>query len=96
MMELTFEDSLWEQTLNALSQGATMSAAQFLTLMEEEGEDALEDAFTLLQSKQATLDLTTLPAFAAQGQAAIRLRQEQQMARKQDRVLHRLFIYHLV
>ena len=84
MMEFTFEDSLWEQALNALSQGGAMSAAQFLALMEGESEEALEDAFTLLQSKQATLDLASLPAFAAQGQAAVRLRQEQQIAQKQD------------
>ena len=84
MMEFTFEDSLWEQALNALSQGGAMSAAQFLALMEGESEEALEDAFTLLQSKQATLDLASMPAFAAQGQAAVRLRQEQQIAQKQD------------
>jgi len=84
MMEFTFEDSPWEQTLGALSQGATLSAARFLTLMEGESEEALEDAFALLQSKNAVLDITTLPTFAAQGQTAVRLRQEQQLAEKQD------------
>ena len=84
MMEFTFEDSLWEQTLNALPQGGSLSAAQFLTLMEGQSEDALEDAFALLIEKQAELELTTLPAFAAQGQAAVRLRQEQQIAQKAD------------
>ena len=84
MMEFTFEDSLWEQTLQALPEGGALSAAQFLTLLEGESEDALEDAFGLLESKRATLDLTTLPAFAAQGQTAVRLRQEQQMAEKPD------------
>ena len=82
MMEFTFEDSLWEQTLKALPQGGSLSAAQFLTLME--GEDGLEAAFGLLEEKGATLDLTTLPAFAAQGQAAVRLRQEQQITEKPD------------
>ena len=84
MMEFTFEDSLWEQTLNALPQGGSLSAAQFLTLMEGQSEDALEDAFALLIEKQAELELTTLPAFAAQSQAAVRLRQEQQIAQKAD------------
>ena len=84
MMEFTFEDSLWEQTLNALPQGGSLSAAQFLTLMEGQSEDALEDAFALLIEKQAELELTTLPAFSAQGQAAVRLRQEQQIAQKAD------------
>ena len=84
MMELTFEDSLWEQTLNALPQGGSLSAAQFLTLLEGENEAALEDAFSLLESKRITLELAALPAFAAQGQAAVRLRQEQQIAEKDD------------
>ena len=84
MMEFTFEDSLWEQTLNALPQGGSLSTAQFLTLMEGQSEDALEDAFALLIEKQAELELTTLPAFSAQGQAAVRLRQEQQIAQKAD------------
>ena len=39
MMEFTFEDSPWEQALQGLHRGDTMSAARFLALMEDEEED---------------------------------------------------------
>ena len=79
MMEFTFEDTAWEQELQELEEGAVFSAARLLTLLEDESDDALEDAFTLLQSKNVQLDLQALPVGTAQGQAATRLRQEQQL-----------------
>ena len=89
MMDFTFEDSPWEQALNCLQQGENISAARFLTLMEGESEQALEDAFDLLESKGAWLDMTAMNAVAAQGQLAVRLRQEQQLVEKGD-LLHAL------
>lgn len=79
MMEFTFEDTAWERELQALEEGAVFSAVRLLTLLEDESDDALEDAFALLQSENIQLDLQSLPAVAVQGQAAARLRQEQQM-----------------
>ena len=79
MMEFTFEDTAWERELQALEEGTEFSAVRLLTLLEDESDDALEDAFSLLQSKNIQLDLQSLPAVAVQGQAAARLRQEQQM-----------------
>ena len=84
MMEFTFEDSLWEQTLQALPQGGSYCAARFLALMEGEDEAALEDAFDLLAQKQIRLELSQLPADLGQGEAAVRLRQEQQLVEKAD------------
>lgn len=84
MMEFTFEESLWEQTLENLNRGERLSAARFLALMEGEEEDQLEAAFELLSEKQIRLDVAALPAYAAQGQAATRLRQEQQLAKTAD------------
>ena len=86
MMEFTFEEALWEQTLEALKDNTHFSAARLLTLLEGESQEAREDAFALLQRKCITLDLQTLPAYAAQGQAAVRLRQEQQLVQKQDMI----------
>lgn len=78
MIEFTFEDTAWEQELQALEDGAVFSAARLLTLLEDESDDALEDAFALVQNKNVQMDLQSLPV-NAQGQAAARLRQEQQM-----------------
>ena len=84
MMEFTFEDSPWEQALQLMCRGETLSAARFLALMEGETEDQLEAAFELLTQKQIRLDVTALPAYDAQGQAAQRLRREQQLAKTED------------
>lgn len=84
MMEFTFEDSPWEQALQGLHRGDTMSAARFLALMEDEEEDQLEAAFEVLAQKRICLDVAALPACTAQGQMAVRLRQEQQLVQKPD------------
>ena len=84
MMDITFEDNAWEPELLALEDNAAFSAARLLALLEEESDDALEDAFAILQSKGVRLDLQPLPVSAGQGQAALRLRQEQQLANSDD------------
>ena len=40
MMEFTFEQSPWEQALEALQPGAEMNILTLLSLLEEEDEDA--------------------------------------------------------
>ena len=84
MMEFTFEDSPWEQYLRGLPRGHKLPAVQFLTLLEGADEEAVADAFDLLQEKKASLDLTTLPSMAVPSQSAARLRQEQQLANSRD------------
>jgi len=84
MMDFTFEDSPWEQYLGGLPRGHKLPAVQFLALLEGEEETAVEAAFELLQEKKASLDLTTLPSVAVPSQSAVRLRQEQQLAKNRD------------
>ena len=84
MMDITFEDTPWEQELKLLEEGSVLSGTRFLTLMEDANDEALEDAFAMLQSKAVQLDLKDIPMGAAQGQAAVRLRQEQQLACSAD------------
>ena len=84
MMDITFEDAAWERELQALEDNAVFSAARFLTLLEEENDDALEDAFAILQSKGVRFDLQSLPAVTAGGQTAARLRQEQKLVASQE------------
>ena len=43
--DFTFEESAWELTMKTLKKGDEVSAARFLTLLEGETEEVLEDAF---------------------------------------------------
>ncbi len=79
-----FESSPWEQALDELTPGGVLTAGHFLALMEGEGEDAHEDAFLALAERGVLLDLTDLPKAAGTGEAALRLRQEEQLAASGD------------
>ena len=84
MMEFTFEQSPWEKELARLEQGSVLSAARFLSLTDGEDEQALEDAFLMLEDRHITLDVSDLPVIAAGGETALRLRQEQQLVKEGD------------
>ena len=84
MMEFTFEESAWEQALKALRPGDTLSAAKALLLMEEMSDDEADEALLTLEEQGITLDITDLPMDSGSGEAALRLRQEQQMAKAGD------------
>ena len=81
-MEFTFESTPWEEALSGLSQGSSLSAVRFLTLMEDRSEEDLEDALQDLENLRITLDITDLPAAAAGGDLAVRLRREEQLVRE--------------
>lgn len=78
----TFEQSPWERTLDNLKSGANLSAARFLTLMEGETEETIEDAFRDLETRRIGLDISDLPVFSGTGEMAVRLRREEQLAKK--------------
>jgi RNA polymerase primary sigma factor len=79
MSEFVFEPQAWEMTLNTLEEGSSFSAVRFLTLMEGEDEVAVEDALQLLQQRDILLDVSDLPKTGAVGEAAVRLRREEQL-----------------
>ena len=81
MMEFTFERSAWEQALKELRPGDTLSAAKALLLMEAMSDDEAEEALLTLEEEGITLDISDLPPDSGSGEAALRLRQEQQMAK---------------
>lgn len=81
-LEFTFEPAPWEQALRAMGQGAAVTAAAFLTLLEGEDELAAQNAAELLLEERITLDISDLPKLPAQGQTAQRLRQERQLVEK--------------
>jgi len=80
--DFTFDTAPWEQYLFTRQMGDTVSAAQLLTLLEGEEEQAVEDALQRIEEACMVLDLTGLPKTGASGEAALRLRQEMGMARK--------------
>lgn len=82
MTEIMFEDTPWEQELNGLPSGSSFSAVAFLTLLEGEKEEDLEYALGILDSKDVELDISHLPKPPSGGEAAVRLRWEEQMVQK--------------
>ena len=81
---IAFEHSPWELRASHLRKGDTLHGVQLLTLLEGEPEDTVEDAFQTLEKLRVTLDLSGFPKAAGNGEAALRLRQEEQLARKGD------------
>jgi len=82
MMEFTFEESAWELALNALDRGDTISAVRCLALLEDMSEDEAEEALLSLEERGIALVISDLPKDGGGGEAAVRLRQEQQWAEK--------------
>ena len=81
-IDFDFGDSPWELTLATLPAGGRISAARFLAVLEGEEEDAVMDAFQDLEQHHIMLDLTDLPKAAAVGEAAVRLRREEQLVKQ--------------
>lgn len=80
-LAFSFEQSPWEVFLAAKHPGDTISAANLLTLLEGEEEEALEDALLELETGGMELDISSLPK-ESMGEAALRLRQEMQLVQK--------------
>ena len=83
-LDFTFEETPWELTLDQLRRGDRLSAARFLTLMEGEDESAVEDALLDLEMGGVMLDISDLPKATGTGEAAVRLRREEQLAKHPD------------
>ena len=79
MMEFTFELSPWEQKLDALQAGDTISALDLMALLEEEDEETVLEALDALEQKNVTLSIRNLPNLPTGGNMALRLRQEAQL-----------------
>ena len=81
-LNFTFDQTPWELTLEQLRRGDTLSAVRFLTLVEQEEEDAVMDALSDLDTMGITLDISDLPKAAGTGEAAVRLRREEELAKQ--------------
>ena len=79
-LEFSFDNTPWEDYLDSLSGAA--SAMTLLTLMEGESEETFEDVLSQLEEDGIELDISELPLPSGSGEAALRLRQEVQLAKK--------------
>lgn len=80
-LEFTFEQSPLEQLLASNQTTGMISAAHFLAVMEEESEEAVEDALLELESRGILLDISDLPKASGTGEAALRLRREAELVK---------------
>ena len=64
-LDFSFELSPWETYLQKLQLGDSVSAANLLTLLEGEEEQAVEEALQRIEDGCMVLDLTDLPKGAS-------------------------------
>ena len=81
MNDFVFEATPWELALEEMRIGDTLSAARFLTLLEGEGEETVEEAFEDLADAHVTLDIAELPKTLGAGETAVRLRREAELVK---------------
>ena len=81
MNDFTFEATPWELVLEEMHMGDTLSAARFLTLLEGESEETVEEAFEDLADAHVTLDVAELPKTLGAGDTAVRLRREAELVK---------------
>lgn len=80
-LEFSFDSSPWEDLLDSLKPGDTVSAANFLAMMEGEEEQYVQDALLDMEDGGLILNISDLPT-AALGEAAAQLRREEKLVAK--------------
>ncbi len=83
-LEFSFDKAAWEEALAQLADGSSICAAQLLTLLEGETEEAVEEALLQLELRHIALDTSKLPKAPATGEAALRLQMEEKLPRSGD------------
>ena len=82
MIEFEFGPDPWEELLKTLGLGDTLDAVRFLTVMESEDEEMVEQALTDLEQRHITLNADALEKLPVSGELAVRLRQEQDLVKR--------------
>lgn len=81
-LDFSFELSPWEAFLQTKQRGDTVSALNLLSMLEEEEQQAVEDALLDLEEGCMILDISGMPKAPGTGEAAARLRQEEMLVKK--------------
>lgn len=79
-LEFSFEAAPWEDYLSHVR--GTASAVALLTLMEGQSEEDFEDMLLEMEQRKILPDISDLPKPSGTGEAATRLRQEEQLAQQ--------------
>lgn len=80
-LEFSFEEPLWATQLRRIPPNGNISATHFLTLLEDENDEAVEEALLYLESNRIRLCTDDLPKATAAPQAAVRLRREEELVK---------------
>ena len=80
MMEFTFEKSPLTQLLENLQPGECVSALACLEQLADLSQEDAEEALLELEDRGIRLDISDLPNCGNEGEAALRLKQEQKLA----------------
>ena len=78
MNDFVFEQAPWEAYLRSCKNGSVISGWNLISMLEDEEDDAVEDAFSILAVKKLQLDLSGLPQMSAGSNTAQRLQQERE------------------
>ncbi len=79
--DMILELSPWESWVDDHYDGS-ITAAELLTMFECESDEALDEAFLDLEDASVAIDLSDLPRNQSGGEAARRLREEEQLVRE--------------
>ena len=79
-LDFSFGAAPWEEFLDTVED--SVSAAQLLAVMEGESESDFEEALQILEDRGIALDISDLPKAPATGEAAVRLRREEELLAK--------------
>lgn len=76
MNDFLFEKSPWAVYLDSCKYGTAVPAFGLLAMLEGEDDEAVEDAFQMIDDKCLTIDLSSLPKTSSSSQTSARLAQE--------------------
>lgn len=76
MNDFVFEQAPWEAYLRTCKAGANISAWNLISMLEDEDDEAVEDAFSIISMRNLQLDFSTLPQLDLGKQMSLRLKQE--------------------
>ena len=82
MNDFQFDETPWEAFLGSCKNGTSVSAWNLISMLEDEDDDAVEEAFQIIREKHMVLDISSLPKTFPTGQVALRLKQEKEYAQK--------------
>ncbi len=77
MIEVDFGENEWEDLIAGLVPGQPLTATALLTVLDAHGD---EEAFAQTDFLSVSLDISDLPKAPGTGEAAVRLRREEQLA----------------